>query len=260
VAPTNSNTIFASWYNQSSKLAKTTDGGQTWIPLSPPHNSNITSISIDPKEANTVYLTFSNYDYIRSKVYRSKDGGASWTNISDNLPNVPANILVQDKNSNGGMYLGMDVGVFYRDNTMSNWVVYNRNLPNVEIFDLEIHYKDRKLIAGTYGRGLWESPLYTSSTSMAREDDIPQTYRLSQNYPNPFNPSTTITFEVPKTTELRLNVYDITGRLRQVLAQGTYTTGAHTITWDADNLPSGMYVYQLNAGPVTLTRKMTLLK
>lgn len=260
VAPTSPNTIYVSWYNQGSKLAKTMDGGQSWITLTPPHTSNITSISFDPKEANTVYLTFSNYDYLRSKVYRSKDGGLTWTNISDNLPNVPANILVHDKTSNGGMYLGMDVGVFYRDNTMSNWVLYNRNLPNVEIFDLEIHHKDRKLVAGTYGRGLWESPLYTSTTSIAQEDEVPQTYRLNQNYPNPFNPTTTITFEVPQTSELSLKVYDLTGRLRQVLAQGSYTTGTHSIQWDASKLPSGLYVYQLSAGSHTLSRKMTLVK
>jgi photosystem II stability/assembly factor-like uncharacterized protein len=261
VSQSHPNTIYVSWYNQGSKLFKTTDGGQNWIPLTPPHNSNITSITVDHKDHNTLYLTFSNYDFVLSKVFKSKDGGTTWTNFSENLPNVPANVITLDKQSSGGMYLGMDVGVFYRDPTMDKWALFNKNLPNVEVFDLEIRYKDRTLVAGTYGRGMWETPLNQTSTSISDGDGrLPQTYNLGQNYPNPFNPSTSITFSLPKTEEVRLEVFDLSGRNIRVLAQGTYAAGHHTVQVDARGLASGIYIYRLDVGSHRITQKMTLIK
>ncbi|NBC18086.1 MAG: T9SS type A sorting domain-containing protein [Bacteroidetes bacterium] len=90
--------------------------------------------------------------------------------------------------------------------------------------------------------------------------DVPTSYALEQNYPNPFNPTTTIRFDLPEAADVSLTVYDMLGREVRRLATGTMEAGTHTVTFTADGLPSGMYVYRLDAGAYQQTRRMVLLK
>jgi len=159
VAPSNSLVIYISW---GTAMAKTINGGTSWTTVTAPISSQISSLMVDPTNPNNLYATYSNFT-AGAKVYYSNNGGTSWTNISGTLPNIPANKIIYQTGSNGALYLGMDVGIYYRDNTQTDWSLYNSGLPNVEIFDLEIRYSDKKLIAATYGRGLWESPLYVGT-------------------------------------------------------------------------------------------------
>ncbi|MFY8012012.1 MAG: VPS10 domain-containing protein, partial [Saprospiraceae bacterium] len=159
VAPSDPSVIYISW---GTAMAKTINGGTSWTTITAPISSQISSILVDPTNPNNLYATYSNFT-AGSKVYFSNNGGTSWTNISGTLPNIPANKIIYQTGSNGALYLGMDVGIYYRDNTQTDWSLYNSGLPNVEIFDLEIRYSDKKLIAATYGRGLWESPLYVGT-------------------------------------------------------------------------------------------------
>ncbi|MEG8989775.1 sugar-binding protein [Ignavibacteria bacterium 4148-Me] len=85
-------------------------------------------------------------------------------------------------------------------------------------------------------------------------------YRLEQNYPNPFNPTTQITFSIPKTEKVKLAVYDILGNQVAELVNETKDAGTYTVKFNAQNLSSGVYFYQLNAGNITVARKMMLLK
>jgi hypothetical protein len=90
--------------------------------------------------------------------------------------------------------------------------------------------------------------------------EVPGTAHLAQNYPNPFNPQTTIRYEVPEATTVRLAVYDVLGREVEVLVNRHQPAGTYQATFAANDLPSGVYLYQLDAGPVTQTRRMLLLK
>ena len=92
------------------------------------------------------------------------------------------------------------------------------------------------------------------------ERELPEAFALGQNYPNPFNPSTAIEYELPAPQHVRLEVFDATGRSVGVLVDGIRPAGTHTVRFDADNLPSGLYVYRLQTNGETLTRKMTLLR
>lgn len=88
----------------------------------------------------------------------------------------------------------------------------------------------------------------------------PTDFALSQNYPNPFNPSTTISFELPERSEVSLQVFNVLGEMVHQLAKGTSDAGRHSITFNATNLPSGIYFYRLQAGEVVQTQKMVLLR
>jgi len=85
-------------------------------------------------------------------------------------------------------------------------------------------------------------------------------FALSQNVPNPFNPSTSISFTLPETSEASLKIFDMAGREVATLVDGMTERGAHTVTFDAGQLSSGVYVYTLQAGGLNTTRKMVLLK
>jgi hypothetical protein len=90
--------------------------------------------------------------------------------------------------------------------------------------------------------------------------EIPERYSLSQNYPNPFNPQTAIEFALPKASEVKLSVYDVSGRLVTILTEGTYQAGIYTMVWNGSNLASGVYFYELRAGEFSAIHKCVLMK
>ncbi len=91
-------------------------------------------------------------------------------------------------------------------------------------------------------------------------DELPITVELHQNYPNPFNPTTTISFYMPEEGLAKLSVFNIVGQPVAVLLQENKAQGEHSFEWDASDMPSGIYIYQLEVGTKIMTRKMTLVK
>jgi N-acetylneuraminic acid mutarotase len=85
-------------------------------------------------------------------------------------------------------------------------------------------------------------------------------YLLCQNYPNPFNPSTTIKYELPKATEVKLSVYDVLGREVSVLVNERKNAGSYEVQFNASNLASAVYFYRIQAGDYTQTRKLCLIR
>jgi Secretion system C-terminal sorting domain len=90
--------------------------------------------------------------------------------------------------------------------------------------------------------------------------DIPATYALSQNYPNPFNPSTVINFSVPESGLVTMKIYNLLGQEVAELVNDIKSAGSYEVSFDASGLTSGMYVYKIQAGQFSATRKMMLLK
>jgi hypothetical protein len=90
--------------------------------------------------------------------------------------------------------------------------------------------------------------------------DIPNEVKLSQNYPNPFNPSTNITFGLPQRSNVKITVYDMLGRKVATVFSGSKSQGFHSVQFDASNLSSGIYIYQLRTDFGIVSKQMTLLK
>jgi hypothetical protein len=96
--------------------------------------------------------------------------------------------------------------------------------------------------------------------SQTQAEIIPDAYTLSQNYPNPFNPGTSISFGLPEASYVSLKIYDLLGNEIVTLVNDNISAGMHRITFDASNLPSGVYIYKLQAGSFIESKKMVLMK
>ena len=159
-ALSNSNVLYVSI---DERLFHSTDGGQTWnwITSNVGSSNVITGIAVDPTDENHVWISKSGY-YSGTKVYETFNAGGAWYNRSGSLPNIPANCIAVQPNSNGIVYVGTDLGVYYRDASMTDWVPFMQGLPNTVINDIEILNTAGIIRVGTYGRGVWQSPLATA--------------------------------------------------------------------------------------------------
>ena len=240
IANSNNLVIYAS---RGGLLFKTEDGGATdWLQLPSPGGS-INSIAIHPTNPEKIAVaTTSN-----SKVFVSEDGGLSWLNYKFNLPGFSALALVWDNNGEDGLYLGMDYGIFYIDNTLNEWQPYSTNLPNVIINELEINSTDGKIYAGTYGRGLWASPYVPhllNTTSLLNDTDV-------EIFPNPVKNSVTINFR--KGAEADFRIYDQLGKLVRY-QPNVYISQPYSI--DISELNSGIYFIRINSDIGTITKRL----
>jgi phosphodiesterase/alkaline phosphatase D-like protein len=92
------------------------------------------------------------------------------------------------------------------------------------------------------------------------KNEIPKNYSLEQNYPNPFNPTTTIGFTIPQSGRYSISVYNVLGQLIRVLVDDEFHSGFYKVTFNAENLASGLYFYKLKGNNVNIARKMLLMK
>lgn len=267
-SPTVDGSLFITWRAEGNifKIYHTKNDGMDWFELNlPVSNRTITDLEIDPINPNTLYITLGGYEH-KEQVFRGVFNGETsidWTNISYNLPSINTNTIEVDyKPGTLRTFIGMDAGIYVLDEGTNTWIPYNNDLPNVEVRDLEIRSTDRMLVAGSYGRGLWISPLPPSGnpTSDESTSEKPLQYALFENYPNPFNPSTNISFSIPKTSPVRIEVFNVLGQPISVLFDQTMVRGVHNITFRASNFSSGTYFYRLITPEFTQTRVMTLIK
>ena len=119
--------------------------------------------------------------------------------------------------------------------------------------------------SATVGAGVVQVPYVYRTvsfdiTSVAQNEAAPVSFELAQNYPNPFNPATTINFTLSKGVNASLKVYNLLGQEVATLVNGFTEAGPHNVTFNASKLASGMYLYKLQAGNLTETKKMVLTK
>ncbi len=96
--------------------------------------------------------------------------------------------------------------------------------------------------------------------SVDNETNPPTDFILSQNYPNPFNPKTKISYQIPELSYVTLKVYDVLGKEVAILVNEEKLIGNYEVEFNAENLPSGVYFYRLQAGSFVETKKMVLMK
>jgi len=121
------------------------------------------------------------------------------------------------------------------------------------IDNLRLVYSDTTILVDDFGDGT------TNINTTSNQLNVTQ-YFLSQNYPNPFNPNTIINFSIPKEEFVKLVIYDVNGRTVKELVNGTKSTGDYSVLFDAFDLASGVYFYQLRTENYISTKKLILLR
>lgn len=229
------------------ELYKTTTGGGAWTRLTG-FTGNINSISIHPRDPNLVAIATTS----TNKVFISRNGGTSWQAYRKNLPNFSALCLIWQDDEHEGIYLGMNYGVYYINNSMEDWINFSANLPNVIINELEINYSENKIYAGTYGRGLWSSPLIFIDPGNTSEPD-PNSIFI---YPNPAHVQFNIAIDMESSLKHSIELFDINGkRWKKTLVSGD---GEHKI--DVSVLPGGMYFVRISNEKGKYTRKIEIVR
>lgn len=242
IAPSNNQVMYVS---RGSFLYRTEDGGATdWVQTAIP-GGFINSIAIHPTNPLKVAVAIGG----NNRVVVSEDGGDTWINYKKNLPNFSALAVIWDDNGKDGLYLGMDYGIYYIDNTFTDWQPYSNLLPNVIINELDINNVTNTLYAATYGRGLWASPLVDSTVGV--EDIISNT--SVRIYPNPATSEFTIEF--PKTMKAEVRVFDITGKLL-IYEADTLIGNRHTV--NVSSFSPGTYFVRINSEEGIATKKLVI--
>ena len=125
----------------------------------------VSCIETHPIDSATVYIGFN------GKVWKSINAGEDWEDISGTMPQTVVNSIAYDIQTDEGLYAATDMGIYYKDATMEDWVFFGSGMPEtVSVTELEIYYgetvEENRIRASTYGRGLWESDLYGSETNL----------------------------------------------------------------------------------------------
>jgi len=164
-SPADTNVLYAA--RSDNKLFRTdncNDAIPLWINLTGnmPTSGTPSDVEASPVGPEIVYITMGN------NIFKSTDKGLTWTIISGNLVGIHLNSIAYYKNSSEALYLGTDAGVFFKDQSMTDWIPFSQGLPaNGRVTEVEIFYDNdsisRDLISAcTYGRGLWQSDLYNA--------------------------------------------------------------------------------------------------
>ncbi len=174
IAWTNPDVMYVCQYGGTGKLWKTTDGGTTWTQLTiPAGNSSRLIITLSPTNADSLWLAYPS-GANGNKMFVTTNGGTSWTNISDpDLDNEEIRWIHCIGNADGGVYAITNETVHYRNNTTNAWATDNLGLPlSLAGLSIKPFYRDGKIRASSYGRGIWENPLNDMPASPVAQPQV----------------------------------------------------------------------------------------
>jgi photosystem II stability/assembly factor-like uncharacterized protein len=248
IAMLNARLFVAKWWDDT--IYVSSDRGSSWKRAGTAGPGTLSILSLVAEGGKLFAGTY------EKGIWRSTDEGTSWTQCANGLEDTTVNDIIA---SHGTLFAGTQLkGVYASTDAGASWKPINDGLACPHINRLLVHGQD--LYAGTINEGVWRRPLSEVTGVEAEGLSAPSTFQLEQNYPNPFNPSTRIKYELPRSSDVRLTVYDLLGREVAVLANDRMEAGVHTAKFDGSALSSGMYVYRLEAGGAVLSKKLLLLK
>ncbi|MBK6909421.1 MAG: T9SS type A sorting domain-containing protein [bacterium] len=230
------------------------------------------SLAIDTT-TGYMYCGFQQFDrraysvsgYPMGEFYLSKswDLGASWT-LPINVSNTPGDTAMPE-NGDHPSERDITLAKYVTDGTVHAQYIHDRSAGSTPWFEGETTLNE-VVYMRVPDRDMPWLPLQeqwqfrATGTSANDLPQLPRQFTLYQNYPNPFNPSTTIQFDLAKAGNVKLAVFDVTGRTVATLVDGAMSAGAHSVEFDGANLTSGVYFARLEMGGTTMTRKMVLIK
>ncbi|MCU7494061.1 MAG: T9SS type A sorting domain-containing protein [Ignavibacteria bacterium] len=243
---TNDSTMFVS-----------TDSGKTWS----------TRKTTGLKDITAIYFSTSNGLVGGTELLRTSDAGNTWRKISTPGSGLIAGVIVHDNwdsfMARTGTKASPGLHIYGAQNFGdSTWnVVYTAPDTTSYLYLTQARSGEGNAWAVREKGGITIG-LHSHSESLAviSGTAAPKSYTLSQNYPNPFNPSTTISYSIAEARLVSIRVFDILGKEVAVLTNELKSPGTYSVSFDGSHLPSGMYIYRIQAGSFTESKKLMLLK
>ena len=230
----------------------TYDHGANWTTLSTHYSATPSDIKIDPNNKHHIWVTYSGYNTPSIAEYFTDTH--VWNGMKYNLPDVPV-ACVQLDTSNWNLYIGTDIGVFYKDTTMTTWQAYNTGMPSVRVNDLQINYTTGEIWAATYGRSLWKSPKQVNTLGVSV---VPFELSSLSVFPNPSHGMFTVKMHGSvKETSAQLRLVDLTGK---TVLNASYPIDAlGNISVRTNAIPSGTYIIEVSTPDVVLGRNKIVI-
>ena len=196
VAPSNDQYIYASL---GTTLHRTANGGTTWTTYTAP--ATITDIAVKYNDPTRVWITTTS---TTQPVLLSTNAGATFTNISAGLPAIAGRSVVVDDFTTEGIYVGMNIGVYYRNLANPTWTLFGTGLPQVAVNEVELSKIGGKLRVGTYGRGFWEieTPRCSLTLVYGNVSQAAGTYSASETITSQANITTPTNYYAGKSISL----------------------------------------------------------
>ncbi len=173
VSRSNPYVIYCSqWDGTDDAMWKTSNGGQSWTQLTKlplPNNNDRVKMALSAENENILWVAVT-YGSNGKKIYKTTDGGQTWINLTTPLlNNITIDNIMAQYGTDGGIYLGTNGGVFYRNNSHTDWQPYSQGFPlSAETNRLKPFYKTGKIRNGCWGFGVWEADLYEPSAIIAQ--------------------------------------------------------------------------------------------
>lgn len=233
------------------------DNGNNWLPANNGFgNRNIWTIAVTFASTRSGFNLFAaSYDHL----FISDDLGENW--IPSNSINYESSLKLFSYTEMQGLdsvlFALADTKIFVSSDQGKNWKSIGDGIEQTHFYDIDINSK--YLYAGT-SRGVWKRSLSEIVPDSLFSNIEPIRYELEQNYPNPFNAATKIKYSIPQLSNVVIRIYDILGSEIETLVNVEKTAGIYELNWNAANLPSGVYIYQIKAGSFIQSKKMILLK
>lgn len=207
--------------------------GTEYEKISNPGQGGISTIVAHPNDPLRAYIALNSFNPA-SKVYETRDGGKTWANLSDGLPALPVNCIYYQRGSNDRIFVGLNIGLFYRDNESDGWVQMDDGLPHSEITDIDYYYPTNKLRVAVYGRGIWEydnSANASTNVTKLNSEEV-------EIYPNPV--ADRLILKRRNNNPALVTIHDMKG---QKLYEKMISEKQKEI--DCHNLVSGIYIIRL---------------
>ncbi len=196
-------------------------------------------------------------------LYHSRDRGMTWKAEGGDAGLPDHSVLSTAGDDSGNVVVGAGNGIYRLEDSVDHWLWFGYGMPSTFVISLSISPLGF-VFAGTQDYGLFKSAGPIGTRVLPAEPPPPDNeiveYTLFQNYPNPFNPSTTIGYALPQRSSVTLSVFNILGQHVTTLVDGEVEAGYHEVQFDATGLASGVYLYRLESGVFTQTRKLCVIR
>lgn len=187
-------------------------------------------------------------------VFKTTDGGQSWTDISSNLPNIPVNDIIVSSSENI-LFVATDLNVWYSINDGASWDILGNGLPLTVVMDLKLHEPTQTLYAGTFGRAMHRFEGVIDYCLGIEDHKLTNTSVILS--PNPATSEFTISLDMAFPLEGTVQLFDLSGKKLRNLFQGDF--GAHkTIQVKTDGLAAGIYLVKVTSGNQSVTKKLII--